>query len=326
MDNYRWKVAAILVALAIPGCDQVEDDGVYDNSLTQNFVDDEGRLQWRNVEDNGIELNGRKFNGIKFNGVNLNNPSVGANNTVVATDPDTQEELAGQDLENARIDIEEDDENEVPVAREVAVINIEPPTADGLVVQELRVRTPPSTDWANACEDGHGNPTKAISLRGNWDMETGERLESGPSDATWACLGAALADCAFWGYVPGKVVGGEDLWTYHYTCTRLKRADYCGVGLATTRNGTQIDVFDRKHIQDSETNWPIEGCWNTDGAICLSHTRKTDWTKSNPPEPGKQYIGCEIPDCVDANADGNYFDDYPTALLCNLNVQTDPPA
>ena len=68
----------------------------------------------------------------------------------------------------------------------------------------------------------------------------------------------------------------------HWTCTRLARADYCGIGVPTTRNGTTINVWDSLPapgpIQRHGGLLPpvgmvFEAGWNTGGAVCLSHTR-----------------------------------------------------
>ena len=90
-----------------------------------------------------------------------------------------------------------------------------------------------------------------------------------------------IAKCYRWGYRPW-VTGYGDLTAMHWTCTRLARADYCGIGVPHTRNGTTINVWDTLPapgpIQSHGGLLPplgmlFEAGWNTGGAVCLSHTR-----------------------------------------------------
>lgn len=70
--------------------------------------------------------------------------------------------------------------------------------------------------------------------------------------------------------------GGESLWDYHQACVRMIRADYGGDGVAHTRDGTRIDVFDRLGIQRPARdpgNLQFEAGWNADGAACVRRAR-----------------------------------------------------
>jgi hypothetical protein len=89
--------------------------------------------------------------------------------------------------------------------------------------------------------------------------------------ASFSCTNGAIAKCVAWGYEPWAV--GADL---HQSCTRMVRADYCGSGVSFTKNGTVIDVFDTRAIQQPTTgdaSLVFEAAWTTSGAACVNRTR-----------------------------------------------------
>ena len=326
-------------AMLAIACDTDDGPSPYDTELLGDWVDDDGRIQMRKGEINarelngcklnGRKLNGRKLNGSKLNGCKLNGAKLNGTalnnlrvvaNQVVADDPQG-DPLSGTELEDMRFEFEVDNEDETTSLYEESLTEIET-APGGLILATVKQRELPSGGWFNSCENG----TKAVQLRGDWDPVTGDRVSTTTDNTTWGCLGTALGDCASWGYIPGADINGVDGSVLHQACTRMKRADYAGVGIPTTRNGTSIDVYDAAGLMAPDTTWPIEAMWNADGAVCVSHTRKSDWDLNDPPAEGKQYIGAELPPCVDVNEDGYIdFDDYPDAVLANRNVQTDPP-
>ena len=131
--------------------------------------------------------------------------------------------------------------------------------------------------------DTQGVPVQAIPLSGTWDSSagtpTGGAHVDDPSAFTFACEGYALAKCVGLGYAPWRTVTEcqapgvchpLSLADFHQACTRMLRADYCGDGTSTTRNGTIIDTWDHEGIQaDTETAWPFEAEWSQAGATCL---------------------------------------------------------
>jgi hypothetical protein len=162
-----------------------------------------------------------------------------------------------------------------------------------------------------------------VSLQGDWDLATGDKISSSSEASTWACLGAALGDCAAWGYVPGETFNGHSLSAYHQACTRAKRADYVGDGGPHTSNGTAIDIYDRLGMQVPGTSWGVEALYNENGVVCINTPRKTNFTRaqiiSKAALKGKSLSS---DGCVDADNDGDLFDDYPTALIAIRNVPT----
>jgi hypothetical protein len=265
---------------------------------------------------NGFRINGFRINGFRINGSALNSGSMSGNKLKLKDALDN--DLEGEDLEDLRVDVDYEDPDTLEVKDfEIAQTEVET-LASGLVLQTVKRRELPSGDWQNACENG----AKSIQLRGEWDEDTADLLSADTSKTTWACAGAALGDCAIWGYIPGEMVNSADMSPYHQTCIRLKRADYCGIGQHHTENGHSIDVYDAAAVQQPATVglWDVEAMWGPEGAICMNFTRKLDYTK-DVNDASKEYIGCEIPDCVDVNDDGVIdFADYPTALMADRTV------
>jgi hypothetical protein len=89
---------------------------------------------------------------------------------------------------------------------------------------------------------------------------------------TFACTNGALGKCARYGYKPWKTVHGISLADYHQACVHMVPADYCGDGRPHTREGTQIDVYDRLGIQKREpaADMTFEAAWSPHGAVYVS--------------------------------------------------------
>jgi hypothetical protein len=133
--------------------------------------------------------------------------------------------------------------------------------------------------WQAACPADTDGRRVAIPLAAMWD-DHGDRVESSTL-FTFGCTTGVIAKCYRWGYRPW-VTGYGDLTAMHWTCTRLARADYCGIGVPHTRNGTLINVWDKLPapgpIQSHGGLLPpagmlFEAGWATGGAVCLSRAR-----------------------------------------------------
>ncbi|SRR6266545_2854890 len=56
----------------------------------------------------------------------------------------------------------------------------------------------------------------------------------------------------------------------------MVRADYCGTGVSFTKDGTLIDVFDTRGVQQPTTgdaSLTFEAAWTTSGAACVNRPR-----------------------------------------------------
>jgi len=330
----RSVLVACLAIVIVPACDS-DEPSPYDEPLG-DWVDDDGRMSFRESVDNaevingfkvngfkvngfkvnGFKVNGFKVNGFKVNGSALNSPVM--NNNKLRLKNASDEDLEGVDLEGLVVDIDyEDPGTQAVTSFEVSQTEVET-LASGLVLQTVKRRELPNGAWNNACE----NNAKSIQLQGAWDEVSATLISNASERTTWACAGAALGDCAIWGYIPGSTHNSQPLDDYHQTCIRMKRADYCGEGQHHTENGHSIDVYDKLGLMTPETEglWDVEAMWGPSGAICMNFTRKLDYTKDIN-DASKQYIGCSVPDCVDFNSDGVIdFVDYPEALLADRTV------
>lgn len=139
---------------------------------------------------------------------------------------------------------------------------------------------------ANLCLPDPEGVAKAIPLSGHWD-KTGTHIDDG--SITFACTNGVLAKCVRWGYKPWKSLQRRPLRDFHQACTRMARADYCGDGVAHTRNGTLINIYDRLNIQtrNPNTEMTFEAAWTPNGAVKINHTRWSEalkYVESNCPE------------------------------------------
>jgi hypothetical protein len=74
------------------------------------------------------------------------------------------------------------------------------------------------------------------------------------------------------GYLPWR--GAAEAATYN-ACLRMVRADYCGDGAGTTRDGMSIDLYDDQGVQkpDMAPDQAFEAGWTAQGAVCVAHVR-----------------------------------------------------
>ena len=130
-------------------------------------------------------------------------------------------------------------------------------------------------EWQSACQPNFYGETWGfpISLPDHHPGREGT--------ITLTCASGAVGKCVRFGYRPwAKRAHGEDLTPYHAACVHLVRADYAGDGVAHTKNGTDIDLYDRIGIQSSESQadpkFTFEAGWSPTGAVCVAHTRWAD--------------------------------------------------
>jgi ADYC domain len=86
------------------------------------------------------------------------------------------------------------------------------------------------------------------------------------------CTSGAHGKCVRFGYFPWISAAMRDI---HDACVRMVRADYCGDGEGTTRDGMRIDLYDDRGIQksDGDPMQEFEAGWTGAGAVCLHHVR-----------------------------------------------------
>jgi len=136
-----------------------------------------------------------------------------------------------------------------------------------------------SGSWQPACPADPDGKRVAIPIAAIWN-ERGDRIESSTL-FTFGCTTGVIAKCYRWGYRPWLTGYGEDMADMHQTCTRLARADYCGIGIPNTREGTKVNVWDnlpspgpiQRHGLVTPLGMLFEAGWGPGGAVCLSHAR-----------------------------------------------------
>ncbi|HET9768484.1 MAG TPA: ADYC domain-containing protein [Thermoanaerobaculia bacterium] len=128
--------------------------------------------------------------------------------------------------------------------------------------------------WVPLCDADREGKREGFPVPGRWDDAGRYHPDGGHFALT--CTSGAQAKCVRFGYKPWKPApDGASLVPLYEACVHMVRADYCGDGVATTREGTQIDIFDRHGVQRPESGPELrfEAGWSPTGAVCVAHTR-----------------------------------------------------
>ncbi|OEO32303.1 hypothetical protein VW23_012205 [Devosia insulae DS-56] len=97
-----------------------------------------------------------------------------------------------------------------------------------------------------------------------------------PGEFVLTCTSGAQGKCLRFGYRPWEIgPDGVSKADRYNACIHMVRADYCGDGTPTTRDGTIIDMFDDAGIQVADRNpgFSFEAAWTPKGAACVAHVR-----------------------------------------------------
>jgi hypothetical protein len=123
---------------------------------------------------------------------------------------------------------------------------------------------------SNLCEPGPDGRQQGFPIAGHL-FPDGHIETTAPEQFELVCTSGARGKCVRFGYRPWEP-SEHDL---YIACTRMVPADYRGNGIATTRNGMSIDLYDDHHIQtaDNDPGQDFEAGWNADGAVCVRHVR-----------------------------------------------------
>ena len=237
-------------------------------------------LHLNGIHANGIYLNGLHLNGLYLNGLHVNGAALtGAALGGMRADG---RPLAGTDLAGAELHATASDGTPVTLRIDMVTRAQQP----DVLLYAVSYRAADGLSQP-LCGVDDGAPVKALALAGTWDESegtpTGGAHVDDPDLFTFACQGYAIAKCVELGYAPWRTATecrapGEchdlPLAPLHQACTRMLRADYCGDGTATTRDGTLVDVWDVVSIQsDDAPNWTFEAEWTPRGASCVMATR-----------------------------------------------------
>ena len=290
MRNYQIIVLSALTA-ALSACTadisapsdedvgQVSQAQLIDNGLHVNGLHVNG-LHVNGLHVNGLHVNGTSLNGLHVNGTKLEG-------TVFSGTVDGNL-VSGNAFSGAIMSATV--EGHLGTLQ-VRIDEINPTSDPDINLYGVSVLPPGAASWQPLCTDLNGDAVKAIPLRGYWDESQGtptggDHFDS-PSEVTFACTGYTLAKCVEIGYKPWKstvecsspgVCHTIPLAYHHQACTRMLRADYCGDGTPTTRDGTLVDIADSLGMESPEApaSWAFEAEWGAEGAACVKNTR---WQK-----------------------------------------------
>ena len=152
----------------------------------------------------------------------------------------------------------------------IAKVERDPTAKTGDVwLHTLMVEQPDGTTQ-NLCEPGPDGRAQAFpsatALRADGSVE-----QTAPETFELICTAGARAKCIRFGYRPWEPAERD----MYQACTRMVRADYCGAGEGTTRNGMSIDLYDDRRIQTPENSpsQAFEAGWRPNGAVCVHHVR-----------------------------------------------------
>ncbi|GMV31139.1 MAG: hypothetical protein AMXMBFR59_32640 [Rhodanobacteraceae bacterium] len=127
--------------------------------------------------------------------------------------------------------------------------------------------------WADACGADREGRREGFPVPGRW---VDGRYRHEATHFALTCTGGAQAKCVRWGYRPwDRAADGSALADLYEACVHMVRADYCGDGTATTRDGMVIDIYDPHGVQKPESgaDFRFEAGWAPTGAVCVNHVR-----------------------------------------------------
>ena len=296
----RCTVCIATLGIALGACDIVEapdaEADVKTSTTEQKVKQKQGReLQGRELQ--GRELQGRELQGMRLGGATLSGNTLSnvrvLKGELVANRPDGSTvrgtALAGARFRGQVIDSSVNPPTTTLIDYQIGPVMLESSDPSGhTFLYTLQQWNPDTGTFVPACDPDEDGRQVAIPVAATWNAH-GDRVESS-SMFTLGCTSGVIAKCYRWGYRPWLTGYGDSMVAMHQTCTRLARADYCGNGNPGTRDGTEINVWDRlsppgpiqKHGGIKILGLPLplpppgmlfEAGWNTDGAVCLSTAR-----------------------------------------------------
>jgi hypothetical protein len=129
-------------------------------------------------------------------------------------------------------------------------------------------------DWHEACEPDPEGRRAGFPLAARWDAAG--RFHADARHFSLSCTSGAEAKCVRYGYkFWQRAPDGASLAPAYEACVHMVRADYCGDGTPSTRNGTLIDVYDDHGVQrpTRDPQFRFEAGWAPTGAVCVNHPR-----------------------------------------------------
>lgn len=173
--------------------------------------------------------------------------------------------LRSADLVGAELDLGD--------GRVLRIDAVRPDPADARILLHRLSQRLADGSWQEACEADREGQHEGFPLPGHW---VDGRYRRDGAHFALTCTGGAQAKCVRWGYRPwDRAPDGSAMEDLYEACVHMVRADYCGDGQATTREGMTIDVYDRRGVQQpaSGADFQFEAGWAPTGAVCVHHPR-----------------------------------------------------
>jgi hypothetical protein len=283
----RFHICWATLGMALCACEVVATSSIEQPGINMQGINMQG-INMQGINMQGMTMEGMSLDGATLSGDTLGHLRVERGELVAEHGSNT---LRGTALVGAHLTAQVRNIAVTPPATAVAEYRItaivpelsqyDPTHTGHTFLYTLEQWVDDTSSWQPACSPDTDGRSVAIPLAATWD-EHGDR-STPDSLFTFGCTTGVIAKCYRWGYRPW-VTGYGDLIPMHQTCTRLARADYCGIGVPGTRNGTMINVWDRlpapgpiQHhgglLGLPPTGMLFEAGWNTEGAVCLSHSR-----------------------------------------------------
>jgi hypothetical protein len=283
----KQSVCCVLVAVTLVACGLVEEPPAELTSTTEQSSVKRQGMQMQGMQMQGMQMQGMQMQGMRLDTATLSGDSLRRVRVVkgeLFADRGSNT-LRGTQLIGARLQADVRNIAVNPPTSAVAQYRItdidreddryDPTDTGNTYVYTLEQFVPDDNTWRPACPADEDGRRVAIPIAAIWN-ERGSRIESSTL-FTFGCTTGVIAKCYRWGYRPW-VTGYGDLVSMHQTCTRVARADYCGIGVSHTREGTRINIWDRlpnpgpiqRHGLLPPLGFIFEAGWNTDGAVCMS--------------------------------------------------------
>jgi hypothetical protein len=274
-----------LLAMTLVACGLVEATPTELTSTTeQSSVKRQGMqmqgMQMQGMQMQGMQMQGMQLGTVTMSGEALRNVRVVRGELFAERGSST---IRGTQLIGARLQADVRNLATNPPTNAVVQYRItdidreddrhDPTDTGNTYLYTLEQFVPDDNTWRAACPADEDGRRVAIPIAAIWD-ERGNRIESSTM-FTFGCTTGVIAKCYRWGYRPW-VTGRGDLVAMHQTCTRAARADYCGIGVSHTREGTRINLWDRlsppiqRHGLLPPPLFTFEAGWNAGGAVCMS--------------------------------------------------------
>jgi hypothetical protein len=156
----------------------------------------------------------------------------------------------------------------------IDAVRIDPQDASGKTLLHRFSLRQGDRPWREVCEADREGRREGFPVQGYWDAQGRYHLDEAHFALT--CSVGAQAKCVRYGYMPWAAApDGTPMPEMYAACVHMVRADYCGNGEASTRDGTEIDIYDRHGVWQpgGGAQFRFEAGWSPQGAVCVHHAR-----------------------------------------------------